>query len=59
MENIKREPTPSQIPKPNAFTQIGKPIVLESPICPGSSRICFINICQGQFLAKQRNKFEN
>ena len=24
MENIKREQTPSQIPKPNAFVQIGK-----------------------------------
>ena len=60
MENIKREPTPSQIPNPNAFAQLSKPNYYGiSNLSRKFQEYISLNNCQSQILAKQRNKNEN
>ena len=54
---FKREQTLSQFPNPNAFAQLSKPnYSWISNLSRKFQEYIFINICQRQFLAKQRNK---
>ena len=42
-----RKQTLPKISKPNTLLKLERQIVLESPNCPGSSRLYFVNNCQG------------
>ena len=57
MENIKRKQTLPKIPNQVQLLHLAKPNCFELPICPGSSKLPFLNICQRQWLVKQSNKY--
>ena len=53
MEIIKkRKQNPSQTSKPNALLKLAKQIILEFPICPGSSHNFKYECCKGNLNSK-------